>query len=305
MNQLACLEGVSTSQVSVADVDASFGLRTTCVVKRCIDVAYEASLTHLHSATLRKNSGLVSAAIYFGVEKSDFPIAVGQMLDIHYRVRFGIRSGPGQTASGGLLREFAFEVRAREGAGDLSRIRDVVRDEARIAARVRLVSADLRPNAPPGDRVIRELPPELAHFTVHEFGTAYPDAAEFLRPADNSMIVETGCESRWDDVWPLDSTDGNGVVFTGEYVSELERQYARCIARSNPGVDAPRTRRVEILFKRPFRNNEPYSAKVQLSVVTGTATAHVTIHSRLEPSSDSRPAIIGRVTGDRYRLSQS
>ncbi len=302
MTEQLHVEGVLRAELAAPDIDAGFGLRLETLVRRCIDTGYAIGRDHMHGVSLRNRTGMASTIVYLRVDRMPLRVAVGQPLEIHYRMRFGRRTGSGQTAQGGILREFVCELRSPEGTGELARPREVVDETPRDAAHLRMVTADVRPGAPAGERVLRELPEELQHFVVHDLGAGYPDSAELQRTDDGMADVELDHRAVRNDVWPLDSTDMNGIVFTGKYVSAVDAHHARCLKLAAPAIAGVRSTEIELLFKRAFRSDESFVMRAQLATAAARAVSRITVHAGDDAAYDPRPALIARVSsimGDR------
>src|SRR5262245_44721211 len=114
MNEQSHVEGVWRAELGAPDIDAGFGLRLETLIRRCIDAGYEIGREHMHGPAMRRSTGTVSTVVYLAIDRPPLRVAVGQMLAIHYRMRFGRRTETGQTALGGLLRELECELRTPE-----------------------------------------------------------------------------------------------------------------------------------------------------------------------------------------------
>jgi hypothetical protein len=110
----------------------------------------------------------------------------------------------------------------------------------------------LRPTAPLIQRLITEVPPEVAHLAVHPLARPCPSTESLSELPDGFAELARHGHDQVPRIWGLHNTDVNQSVFTGDYIQTLEEVFTELVHRGGQDVAGHQITRAALVFKKPF-----------------------------------------------------
>jgi hypothetical protein len=289
------LHGSSRSTLAIADLDAGFRIQIQTLLRLALPAMYADVASHIDVAAMRKR-GQISVISYIELAAAAVPLAVAGTIEIDRETRLCELSGvtPGH-ARARLGIEVRFGFRSQPGTGDPQRYRETVAGAEPVSCGSgRMLLALLRPAAPLAERLVSEVPEEMAHLTAHRLEPPHPAAEDLTR-------VSEGVESSEIDVagvWGLHHSDINQYVFTGAYISVLEDVVAQQVHAAGLPAGRHRVHRVSALFRKPFAAGDGFRVQGKLRVHGNDTVLVAGIHALdAEGGAFQHPAVIGRLEG--------
>lgn len=298
MSTTDCLETVTTLPLNLDELDANFQLKYSMVCAKVLNHSMQTFRRTFDVASIRKRrGGTVPVMLYLDLTVEPVSLPVLEPLETRYKLRFG-RS---KTAANpdGILQQNDFELSARRGFGTVMQAQDAVGPELVPAARCHVLSARIRPLAPKEERIELELPEELAAYAVHDFGNAAPSVEQLLAIDDSAGPLST---FDVEGVWGVHSTDPWGIIYSAEYVRQLEAVLTTHLVQRGAALLEQSLRRVQMLFRVPFRAADRYWMRARFSA-DANPVASVAFHLLSNGEMQGRPAIVARMETRPSKLS--
>jgi hypothetical protein len=288
------LHGTSRSTLAIADLDAGFRIQMQTLLRLALPAMYADFARHIDVAAMRKR-GLVSVISSIELAAAAVPLAVAGAIDIDCETRLCELSGVGPGhARARLGLEVRFGFRSQPGTGDPRRYRETLAGEPVSCASGRVLLALLRPAAPPAERLVSEVPEEMAHLVAHGLERPHPTAEDLTQVSEGVDASESAVAG----VWGLHHSDINQYVFTGAYIAVLEDMAAQQAHAAGLAAGKHRIQRVSALFKKPFVAGDGFRVQGRLRVHGNDTVLVAGIHALdAEGGAFQHPAVIGRLEG--------
>lgn len=129
------------------------------------------------------------------------------------------------------------------------------------AGRIRGLWALVKPFAPPEERVLREVPEELAQLRMVDCGLP-PSIRELSELPGYEEPAQGHASAR--AIWGAHHTDANQIVFTAEYLGAAEDMAAQLAHACGMAGNAFRMDRAEMVFKAPAFAGQAYELRGRL-----------------------------------------
>jgi hypothetical protein len=239
--------------LSFADLDAQLRLKIRSTLGLFFPRLYAHFARDIDVAALRRKS-IASVITAVDFERTLTPLPVGGVVDVRTSIRLcDLSAGTDAEGRRRLGYEARFELRAVPGTGDPLRYREAVAGaEPIVCASGRVLFTMLRPTAPLIQRLITEVPPEVAHLAVHPLDRPHPSTESLSEVPGGFTELARRDRSEPPRLWGLHHTDVNQSVFTGDYVEALEDAFTELVHGSGQDVAAHQITRAALVFKKPF-----------------------------------------------------
>jgi hypothetical protein len=301
---LPFLEGSGQNRLSFEHIDQQYQLKVRSFIGLCMPPTFG----HLEQAfDLRglRAEGTIPIMFFLQFETYPQPLAFGGRVETHHKVylRRSVVPGPPGHSAGKverLLLDMHIDVNAREGVADpqLLGARPDIERRMVPAGRMRGVHVLTRPVAPPGQRQVLAVPPQLQGLQEHAWAEPYP-SAELLRSVPEGYLEHaTGPWHEMRSVWALHNTDVNQHVNVHEYLTTMENHFARQLFGANLPVARHRIARTSILFRKPSFMGDPHALRGALYTDDHHTLMLGGVH-RVEPEGglDPQPSVFARMEG--------
>lgn len=289
--------------LTLPDLDQGFRLQLQTMLRLVLPAMYNDFARHVDVAAMRRR-GLASVVSFMDLTAAATPLAVGATIDADCETRLCELSGVGPGhARARMGLELRLDFRSLPGTGDPRRYRDIVAGAGPVSCgSARLLLTMVRPFAPADERLVSEIPEELAHLTAHTLAPPHPVAEDLVQVSgDLARCGQAGADEEHGSVagvWGLHHTDVNQHVFTGAYLMAFEDLAARQAHASGLPAAGHRIHRVQALFRRPFAAGDPYHARGVLHTRAGDTLLVAGIHNLDGEGTPFRhPAVLGRLEG--------
>jgi hypothetical protein len=231
---------------------------------------------------------------YVDLVVGDLALAGGQMGELRAAIRAGRIAEPTRS-DGVIVLGTEVSVYAQPGGGKAGDFMHTAGGEQRPhVATMRVLTSLVRPMAPPQERAVRALPPQIAALELADCAPPPAAAALLQAPEGYSQIAQTEVSA----FWSQHHTDANQIVYTGEYFAAAEDV---CGTLGRLAGVAPATLRMlrgQILLKRPFFAGQEYFVRGRLYRADDSArgVAVISVHAAMQPGVlDERPCTAVRI----------
>jgi hypothetical protein len=297
------LEVLTEGRVHYAFLDQTYHFKIRAFVDICMPPVFTQLFKSFDMFGLRRR-GVSTVMVYCDFETLRAPVAYGRQMDTRCRTRLyrSVEERPGAEGARSatrLLLSSALSVHARLGTGARDQFGYDAGDSEEIeAGRAEVLQVITRPLAPPGQRQVAEVPPELQGLRAHEWERPYP-TADLLRDVPAGFAAqETG---GWQDrvgVWGLPNTDLNQHVTVTEYIEGVEDYATTRLFGAGQPVARHHLRRARVLYRKPFFAGEAYVIKGNL-YRRGADTLLLGGFHKVAPEGqlDGTPSVFARLEG--------
>jgi hypothetical protein len=135
--------------------------------------------------------------------------------------------------------------------------------ELATAGTGRVIHVLTRPQAPPGQRWVTEVPEELAFLELHPFEGPFPTMA-LLGELEAGFMEVTGAAVELDGLWGVANSDVFQHVHAREYTIAMENGLALCLAAAKIPQESHVTTRARVIFRRPSFVGQRYTLTIRL-----------------------------------------
>jgi len=297
------LQGSGESRLAFEDIDQDYHLKVRAFVGLCMPPVFTNLSRHFDLKSLREE-GTVPIMYFLQFERDPQTLTFGGKVSMEHRVtlRRQVLPGPPGASAGGverLMLDMRIEVLGEEGSGDPGSLGSGPRPGRLVpAGRMRGVHVITRPVAPPGERQVVQVPPQLRGLQEQPWDEPAPsvELLSELPPGYGERAAGPWQEQR--SVWALHNTDINQHVNVQEYITGMENHFARMLFGANLPLPRHRIERMTILFRKPFFKGEAHAVRGRLFTTDQHTLLVGGIH-RVEPEGgiDARPAVFARLEG--------
>jgi len=120
-----------------------------------------------------------------------------------------------------------------------------------------------RPQNPPGQRWVDEVPDEIGFLSVHPFEGPFPTIA-LLREVEDGFAEVTEAATRLAGIWGLANSDVFQHVHAREYTMAMENGIALALAAAGLPLDRHEAMRARAIFRRPSFVGQRYRLRIRL-----------------------------------------
>ena len=136
-------------------------------------------------------------------------------------------------------------------------------DAPAIAGTGRVLHVLTRPQNPPGQRWVDEVPEEIGFLTVHPFEGEFPTIA-LLREVEAGFAEAAEAATELTGIWGLANTDVFQHVHAREYTMAMENGIALALAAAGLPLDRHDALRARAIFRRPSFVGQRYTLRLRL-----------------------------------------
>jgi hypothetical protein len=155
-----------------------------------------------------------------------------------------------------------------------------------------------RPQNPPGQRWVDEVPDEIGFLAVHDFDGAFPTIA-LLSEVEDGFAEVTEAATQLTGIWGLANSDVFQHVHAREYTMAMENGIALALAAAGLPLDRHEAIRARAIFRRPSFVGQRYRVRIRLFRREAETVALGAFHAaedRAKPD-DSRASVFLRFEG--------
>ena len=120
-----------------------------------------------------------------------------------------------------------------------------------------------RPQNPPGQRWVDEVPEEIGFLSVHPFDGPFPSIA-LLREVEDGFAEVTEAATGLTGIWGLANSDVFQHVHAREYTMAMENGIALALAAAKLPLDRHDAIRARVVFRRPSFIGQRYLLRIRL-----------------------------------------
>jgi hypothetical protein len=120
-----------------------------------------------------------------------------------------------------------------------------------------------RPQNPPGQRWVDEVPEEIGFLSVHPFDGPFPTIA-LLRELEDGFAEVTEAAMALTGIWGLANSDVFQHVHAREYTMAMENGIALALAAAGLPLDRHDAMRARVIFRRPSFIGQRYTLRLRL-----------------------------------------
>jgi hypothetical protein len=120
-----------------------------------------------------------------------------------------------------------------------------------------------RPQNPPGQRWVDEVPEEIGFLSVHPFDGPFPTIA-LLRELEDGFAEVTEAAMALTGIWGLANSDVFQHVHAREYTMAMENGIALALAAAGLPLDRHDAMRARAIFRRPSFIGQRYTLRLRL-----------------------------------------
>jgi hypothetical protein len=273
-------------------LDASLRLKLRSLMAATLPMTLDAwRLSHDMDAVVA--SGIWPFFSYVDLAVGDQPLASGRIAEFRASIQAG-RITANDRSDGALVCGTEVSVYAQRGGGKAGDFMHVSSDEREWAGRMRTVSNLVRPMAPPDERAVRTLPPQMQALDVVACAPPPSTAVLLQAPAGHARAAQAEAHAHW----AQHHTDANQIVFSGEYLACAEDLCGALAQQAGLPAASVRMTRGQLALKRPFFAGQEYWARGQLrrDADGPRAVALISFHGASAPGViDERPCSAVRI----------
>ncbi len=300
---LAILEGGGELPASFWELDMNNQLKLKSFVPLGMPFVFRNLHKTFNLFTMRKR-GLVPIVYHMDFRSTLVPVAFGSQVQSRHEVKVCRHTPSEADAAAGkdrerLLEEIRIRFQGRRSMGDKTQLGyDERTGELEQLGTGRIVHVFTKPLAPPAERGVTELPPEMAHMQVHPWSEPYPTIDRLHEHPPGFAPCDAGRWARHDAVWGLPNTDINQHVNVVEYLMAGENHFTRMLHGARIDLARHQMTRLALIFRKPFFPGDAYAMQGQLLRENGSTLMTATVH-RLERDGglDEKPAVGIRCEG--------
>jgi len=130
-----------------------------------------------------------------------------------------------------------------------------------IAGTGRVLHVLTRPQNPPGQRWVSEIPEEISFLTPHSFEGPYPTIPLLAQLEDAFSEVS---RARVTGIWGIANSDVFQHVHAREYTVAMENGIALCLADASLPLESYLATRARVIFRRPSFVGQRYALTIRL-----------------------------------------
>jgi hypothetical protein len=294
------IDGIGEHRISFEEIDQRYRLKMRAFIKLCMPPVFT-DLERRFNLEMLRRRGIVPILFYLNFESRDVPVAFNRMARLTHQVRLcrSVTERPGQGPHERLLLDMRIQVHATSGSGDPSRFGADEGEWPEVdAGHMRALQVLTRPVAPPGERQVIEVPPELSMLAEHPLTEPYPAPEDLSKVPARYIPAPIGPMDHFETVWGLPNTDINQHVNVQEYVYGMENHFSRRLHGTGISLARHRIARAELLFRKPFFAGE--AVRVDGPVfMQGAHSLLVGGYHRVDAAGtwDTRPSVAVRMEG--------
>ncbi len=301
-DQAQWIEGQGKARIQFEDLDQFSLLKTRTFVRLCMPPIFKELEARLPLAQLR-GKGIVPIMFNLGFRTTPHPLVLMSQLDARFRV--GLRRSisapeqPGGVPMQRLLLLMECDLSGPRSSGDPTRLGADTHDAPHApAGTMRALQVWTRLLAPPGQRQVVEVPPELATLRELPLEEPFPAPEPLLAIPEGYQRIASGQWEQHESVFGLPNTDINQHVNVQEYLMGMENHFVRLLH----GADLPqlqhRITAVTTLFRRPFFPGDRYRIQGPLWRQGQRTLLAGSFHKvSREGQTDPRPSAVVRLEG--------
>jgi hypothetical protein len=155
-----------------------------------------------------------------------------------------------------------------------------------------------RPQNPPGQRWVNEVPEEIGFLSVHPFEGPFPTIA-LLREVEAGFAELTEAATELRGIWGLANSDVFQHVHAREYTMAMENGIALALAAAGLPLDRHDATRARVIFRRPSFIGQRYVLRIRLfrreAETVALGALHAADEGRLDD--DARASVFLRFEG--------
>ena len=268
------------ARLNMRDLDAFSCLQFESMCSRCITLPLGDGLD---LPEVRAAQWFLTTA-YMDIQLPRIPVDHAFELEICSAMSFGLQRNS-RWPDGRLAMRCQYDLMAVARGAD--------GESPRSVGTVETVGIPVLLNAPDAGRFLRELPPGLEEFVLHELGEGHPTPRALAAVAHEEMEAE----ARSRGVWGMHESDVTGLVYTGDFIGRILGHVDLCLFRKRLDPAAIGLQRLQVLFRAPFRPHQRFELRGQVgSHEEGHWPAVCTMHYVDDSDeADDRPAVVSRL----------
>jgi hypothetical protein len=135
--------------------------------------------------------------------------------------------------------------------------------EPATAGTGRVIHVLTRPQAPPGQRWVTEVPEELAFLELHPFEGPFPTMV-LLGELEAGFIEISDAAIELHGLWGVANSDVFQHVHAREYTIAVENGLGLCLAAAKIPLESHFTTRSQVIFRRPSFVGQRYTLTIRL-----------------------------------------
>lgn len=296
-----CIEGQGSDTLHFEELDQRFHLKIRSFIQLCMPPIFSTLDRDYDLRGLRRD-GVAPIMFFLQFESEPRALAFGGRVETPFQVRLhratlppAERSSPQQPDR--LLLDMRIDVQAQAGSGNPLVVGEDAGEVVR-AGRMRALHVLTRPVAPKGERVVAQVPAQLAALQEHTFPEPYPTLDGLRQVPEGFDKRETGHWREFRSVWGSSNTDINQHVNVHEYIRGAENHFARMLFGAGLPVEAHRIDRADILFRRPGFMGMAFGIRGSLHTRGSQTLLLAGVHRLTEAGGlDPVPSVFARMEG--------
>ena len=168
----------------------------------------------------------------------------------------------------------------------------------RIAGEARVLHILTRPQNPPGERWVTDVPEEIGFLRLHSLEDPFPTIAGLARLEDGFLEL-AGAAGEFAGVWGVANSDVFQHIHAREYTMAIENGITQCLAAARLPLESYVPVRARTIFRRPAFVGQSYRLDLRLFRRDREIVALGAFRGADEPPSqdDKRAAVFLRFEG--------
>ncbi len=241
--------GEGESSYSFADLTETCAIKINSLLRICSPVHWPVFQRAMFDAAYRGRTGLAGIISYTELEVTDIPVAMPREMTCDVKVKLDIGRSAGDDPR--IITRSTTDIFCTPSTGRFDRLD---KEAQKVRSGTMIVDHILtRPSAPPEQRRVRELPPDLG-FTKTMPGKILPfvQSSDVLRPPEPYSSKAGSYADNRARFWSYNRTDPNDHVHAMEYVRAAEDLATDALGSMGDNPANWYFQRIAILYKRPM-----------------------------------------------------
>lgn len=139
-------------------------------------------------------------------------------------------------------------------------------------ASARVIQVFTNPLAPPGERQVIDVPPEMKVLKEHLLEEPYPTVELLKEIPDDFQEDTSNAHVPSYSVWGLSNTDVNQHVNVNEYIMGFQNHFNRMLFQCEKPLEKHFIHRAQFIFRKPFFPGQCYAIKGEIYFKQGVSS---------------------------------
>jgi hypothetical protein len=295
------IEGRGRTRISFEELDLRYHLKMRAFINTCITPIFTDMERCMSIGALRQR-GIAPIMFYLVFENSATPLVFHSEIETRHTIRLKRAEVPHPKTpgtAGRLMLDMDAEIWGQPGLGDPRTLGTEPRDRPlERVGHFRGLHVVTRPVAPPGERQVTEVPPEMQVLRETPYTDPFPTPERIAQVPTGFAPFNGGPWEQHSSVWGLPNTDINQHVNVKEYIFGMENQFTRLLFAARLPVTEHRIAKAHFLFRKPFFPGQMYAIRAKLWTQGANTLLVGAFHpAGAEGDVDAHPSVAVRMEG--------